>query len=577
MRSRLVGFGVLFAGFGVLLVAFWFGGDRDLPAIRGLPSPGPLTSWGLPVVRLLHDLCAVATTGSLLAAVLLEDGRSILRRAVPRWALAWAASAAVTVLLTLSDFVGVPVGEALRSGALSTFLLYVPQGLAFLVVYGLTLTITLLTFLRAKPWFLLGLALVALLPPAYAGHSASAADHDFAITSLMVHLTAVTLWVGGLFGLLVFLRKSEQPLAAVRRFSTIALCCYGAVAISGAVNAWVRLGSLSQVFGSRYGLLVVGKVVALVVLGFFGWRHRKSTIVAMEAGVRAPFLRLAGGELVLMAAGMGLAVALSRTPPPPGGDSTHAVLGFDLAPFTAWGLAAEMRLDPLLLLVVVAAGVGYVMGVRRMPSWLRWRTVAWFAGLVVVAYGMVGGVGVYARAIFSVHMVQYALVGTVGPVLLALGMPLALIRRPIRIYPAVAAVAYALPLPLLFLIPLYEISQSVLAVRLLVMIYLAISGAVFFVALRPWAATGVVAGVQVVVAFLLLTGPIQGRAWFPGLELEWLPAAQADQRLGALLYAGLTLVALLGITQPARSRHLEGTPEIHVPYAARKTRTASSA
>ncbi|GIH26896.1 hypothetical protein Aph01nite_52060 [Acrocarpospora phusangensis] len=575
MRNRLLGFGVLFAGFGVLLLAFWFGGDRDLPAIRGLPSPGPLTSWGLPVVRLLHDLCAVATTGSLLAAVLLGEERGgILRRAVPRWALAWAASAAVTVLLTLSDFVGAPVGEALQSGALSTFVLYVPQGLAFLIVYGLTLAITLLTFLRAKPWLLLGLALLALLPPAYAGHSASAADHDFAISSLMVHLAAVTLWVGGLFGLLVFLRRSAEPLPAVRRFSTIALCCYGAVAISGAVNAWVRLGSLTQLFGSRYGLLVLGKLIALVVLGYVGWQHRRSTIVAMESGARAPFLRLAGGELVLMAAGMGLAVALSRTPPPPGGgDSTHAVLGFDLAPFTAVGLVTEMRLDPLLLLAVAAAGIAYLAGVRRMPSWPRWRTLAWFAGLAVIAYGMTGGVGVYARAIFSVHMVQYALVGTVGPVLLALGLPLALIRRPVPIRPAVAALAYALPLPLLFLTPLYELSQSMLAVRLVVLLYLAAAGTVFFVVARPWTAIGVVVAAQAVVSSVLLAGPIQGAEWFPGLELAWLPEAQADQRLGVLLYLGLVLNALL-LHRPGQRA---ASDVIQIPYTARNPRTASSA
>ncbi|GAA0434616.1 hypothetical protein Acor_32870 [Acrocarpospora corrugata] len=558
---------MLFAGFGVLLIAFWFGGDRDLPAIRGLPSPGPLTSWGLPVVRLLHDLCAVATTGSLLAAVLLgQDGRSIMRRAVPRWALAWAATAAVTVLLTLSDFVGVPIGEALRSGALSTFVLYVPQGLAFLTVYGLTLAITLLTFLRAKPRFLLGLALLALLPPAYAGHSASANDHDFAISSLMLHLAAVTLWVGGLFGLLVFLRRADRPLAAVRRFSTIALCCYGAVAISGAVNAWVRLGSVSQLFGSRYGLLVLGKVVALVVLGFFGWRHRRSTIAAMEAGARAPFLRLAGGELVLMAAGMGLAVALSRTPPPPGGDSTHAVLGFDLAPFAAGRLVTEMRLDPLLLLVVVAAGIAYLAGVRRMGSWPRWRTVAWFAGLLVIAYGMVGGVGVYARAIFSVHMVQYALIGTVGPVLLALGAPLALMPYR-RVSPVVAAVAYVAPFPLLFLTPLYEISQSVLAVRLVVVLYLVAAGVVFFVVVRPWAAVAVVGAVQAALAVQLLAGGIQGRAWFPGLELDWLPSAAADQRLGLLLHAGLALVALLTLTQRPAKEAPVPEPEIRAVHA----------
>ncbi len=76
----------LAAGLGALVLVQLLGGPRDLPAIRGLPSPGAFTTWGLPIMRLIHDLCAVGTVGSLLAAVLLKD-RDILARAVPggRW------------------------------------------------------------------------------------------------------------------------------------------------------------------------------------------------------------------------------------------------------------------------------------------------------------------------------------------------------------------------------------------------------------------------------------------------------------------------------------------------------------
>ncbi|GAB3897440.1 hypothetical protein GCM10027612_53690 [Microbispora bryophytorum subsp. camponoti] len=121
--------------FAVLALALWFGGGRPQPAIQGLPSPGALTTWGLPVVRLVHDVCAAATVGVLLAAVVLApaSGRAVIR-AAGAWALGWAASAAVTEALTLSDFLGLPPGGALRSGALPAFLLHIPQGQAFLAV-----------------------------------------------------------------------------------------------------------------------------------------------------------------------------------------------------------------------------------------------------------------------------------------------------------------------------------------------------------------------------------------------------------------------------------------------------------
>jgi putative copper resistance protein D len=45
-----------------------------------------------------------------------------------------------------------------------------------------------------------------------------------------------------------------------------------------------------------------------------GWWHRRSTLPALEAGKAWAFWRLAAVEIAVMAATVGLAVALSRTP-----------------------------------------------------------------------------------------------------------------------------------------------------------------------------------------------------------------------------------------------------------------------
>ncbi|OPG01464.1 hypothetical protein B1L11_44470 [Microbispora sp. GKU 823] len=263
--------------FAVLALALWFGGGRPQPAIQGLPSPGALTTWGLPVVRLVHDVCAAATVGVLLAAVVLApaSGRGVVR-AAGAWALGWAASAAVTEVLTLSDFLGLPPGDALRSGALSAFLFHIPQGQAFLTVTLAALAIAAGSLLPHGPLLrpvLLAVALLAVLPPAYVGHSASAADHNLAVLSLMAHVAAVALWTGGLYALVAHLRAAPGLTVAVRRFSTLALGCFAAVGASGALNAWVRLGSVPLLWQSRYGQLVLAKIAALAVLGWFGWRH----------------------------------------------------------------------------------------------------------------------------------------------------------------------------------------------------------------------------------------------------------------------------------------------------------------
>ncbi|WP_432921318.1 cytochrome c oxidase assembly protein [Microbispora sp. CA-135349] len=576
----------------VLVLALWFGGGRPQPAIQGLPSPGALTTWGLPVARLVHDICAVATVGVLLAAVVLApaSGRAVVR-AAGAWALGWAASAAVTEVLTLSDFLGLPPGDALRSGALTAFLLYIPQGQAFLTVTLAALAIAAGSFPArgARSWsaplrvVLLAVALFAVLPPVYVGHSASAADHNLAVLSLMAHVAAVAMWTGGLYALVAHLRAAPGLTVAVRRFSTLALGCYVAVGASGLLNAWVRLGSPPLLWQSRYGLLVLAKIAALAVLGWFGWRHRSGTIAALESGgARAPFLRLACVEIAVMAGTLGLAAALGRTPPPPTETAAHQhdALGYTLPPLTPGTLVTEVRLDPIALLLLAAALAAYLSGVRRLSRtpadggrWPAWRTASWVAGLVVLGYATSGGVAAYAPALFSAHAAQYALLGAVGPVLLVYGAPLTLWRRArpdadpaggpagrALSHPVTAVVLYALPYPALYLTGLFGYAQPSLALRLAAQTVVTVTAVLFLAvttgvdplprAIPPQVRAWMLAAAIAVLAWtglVVLVGPPQAPEWYAALGLTWAPDRAADQRLGALLGTGLAVAVLAGV------------------------------
>ncbi|XVQ82247.1 cytochrome c oxidase assembly protein [Microbispora siamensis] len=573
--------------FAVLALALWFGGGRPQPAIQGLPAPGALTTWGLPVVRLVHDVCAAATVGALLAAVVLApaSGRALVRVAGD-WALGWAASAAVTAVLTLSDFIGLPPGDALRSGALSTFLFHIPQGQAFLTVTLAALAIAAGSFLPHGPllrFALLAVALLAVLPPAYVGHSASAADHNLAVLSLMAHVAAVALWTGGLYALVAHLRGGPGLTDAVRRFSTLALGCFAAVGASGALNAWVRLGSVPLLWQSRYGQLVLAKIAALAVLGWFGWRHRRRTIAAMESGgARAPFLRLACGEIAVMAGTLGLAVALGRTPPPATETAVHQhdALGYALPPLTPGALVTEVRPDPIALLLLAAAAAAYLSGVRRLSraagdgeGWPAGRTASWLAGLAVLAYATSGGVAAYAPTLFSAHAAQYALLGAVGPVLLVYGAPLTLWRRArpdadpaggpagrALSHPVTALALYALPYPMLYLTGLFGYAQPSLALRLAAQTVVTVTAVLFLAvaagvdplprAIRPqvraWMLAGAIA-VRAWTGLVVLAGPPQAPEWYAALGLPWAPDRAADQRLGTLLGTGVTVAVLAGL------------------------------
>jgi putative copper resistance protein D len=86
------------------------------------------------------------------------------------------------------------------------------------------------------------------------------------------------------------------------------------------VNAVIRLGNgpgaVGELWGSRYGWLVLAKLAAFAVLGGFGWWHRSRTLPALASGRPAIFARFAGAELVVMVLAVALAVALSRSPTP---------------------------------------------------------------------------------------------------------------------------------------------------------------------------------------------------------------------------------------------------------------------
>ena len=164
---------------------------------------------------------------------------------------------------------------------------------------------------------LLLLALAALVPPLLTSHVCHPAGSDLALASLTVHVPAVSLWVGGLMALVLHLRgRHAAMVAALARFSALAAACCLVVATSGVMAAVDRLPQWQDLASTAYGQLVLLKLTSLVVLASIGAVHRMRTLPAVAAGRARALLRLTGVELVVMAAAMGVAAALSTTTPP---------------------------------------------------------------------------------------------------------------------------------------------------------------------------------------------------------------------------------------------------------------------
>ncbi|WPF65656.1 MULTISPECIES: cytochrome c oxidase assembly protein [unclassified Corynebacterium] len=425
-------------------------------AALGIPDPGRFTTAGLPFFRAVGWLLASLGVGSFLASAFLiaprpepilharlsVDGH-IAARTGSLSLLCFGLVALLMIPLTLSDVSGTPFAQTLRPEAWGVAIGQVSTALAWLwvalisgVVGGLGLFSHKWT---SQPWLLLG-AILTVIPLGMEGHSAAGGDHDYGTNSYLWHLIFLVLWVGGLMALIAHGRRLGPHLdVAVRRYSTIALVSVLFMAVSGVINAAIRI-EFSEWFTTTYGLIIVAKTVGVVVLAFFGFLHRQLTIPQLrnDATRSAVFLRVAIAEVVVMAAITGIAITMGRTPPPPPRDpnlSPMAIaIGFDLheSP-TFWNVWGMWRFDLMFGTIAIMLAVAYLWGVLRLrragKTWPWWRTTWFLLGCLILAVMMSSGMGMNMMALFSMHMVVHMGLSMVVPVFLVLGAPLTLIME----------------------------------------------------------------------------------------------------------------------------------------------------
>ncbi|MBN4928127.1 bifunctional copper resistance protein CopD/cytochrome c oxidase assembly protein [Hoyosella rhizosphaerae] len=420
----------------------------------GLPDPGAVTRFGLPAVQAVGMLAGVAAVGAALHAAFLSPPQSNgvvdvggyrSLRIVSSAAAIYAACAVLMVPLTLSEISGEALRTALRPENLwsSIGLVDNAEAWAWTAVIAAALAISARIVLRWS-WTvpLFALSILSLMPIVLTGHSASGGSHDIATNSFFWHIVGASIWAGGLFAVLVHAWCGGTHLnVAVRRYSSIAGVAFAVVGISGVINAMVRI-QLDDLLSSTYGLLIVAKVAALVALGAFGVAQRRRVVAAVtkNPAARTPFIALATVEVAILAATYGLAIGLSRTPPPPPASIPTLMeveLGYNLTePPTFLILMTNWRFDLIFGTAAIVMALLYLRGVwtlhKRGDAWPVIRTVSWISGTVVLLVATSSGVGKYAHAMFSVHMSSHMLLSMLVPVLLVLGGPVTLALRALK-------------------------------------------------------------------------------------------------------------------------------------------------
>jgi len=387
-----------------------------------------------------------ATIGALLAmAFLLLDvegkvstSAEKLRNFLKASAAIWFMGVVGSILFTLAQILDTPISGALEITTIRSFITQITVGQYLAFEALIALIVFVYTFQAKKILSLIALlilSIVGLIAPVFQSHAASGGSHSLVIGSLVIHVVALSLWVGGILAI-AMLSASDRAIA-VPRFSQLALWSAIAVVISGVVNAWTRL-NFESAWNSSYAYIVIAKTVATIALVGLGYLHRKN-LEGKESINWVGFAKLLTIEAIIMLVTVALGAWLSNTSSPdrPGTqefDPGLSIVGIETPPNPTWSrIFLSYEPDALMIGILVMMVALYVKGVivltKRGDKWPVGRTISFALGISVIDFATSGGLGVYAQFSFSYHMLAHMLLAMVAPIGLVLGAPMTLALR----------------------------------------------------------------------------------------------------------------------------------------------------
>ena len=344
---------------------------------------------------------------------------------------AWLLVSALYVIVQVSYLLDQPLAASLDLTVIRSYLTQTSLGKAYLIqIIGILILLLIPLRRLLGSYISLLIALIAITAPVFQSHGSSSGNHGLAIGALIIHVIALSFWVGGLFGLTQL--SKQQKLIALPRFSEIALWSAITVVISGAATAWTRLDSL-QAWQSKYGVITLVKISLAFTLVGFGALHRRWIIKSDYPSV----FRLITAEIGVMFTTVFVGSWLSTVNPPEREIiSTPALLvtGMEMpAPPTFSRVLLGYEADGLMLGLLIFLVALYIKGVviltKRGDKWPVGRTIAFALGISAVDFATSGGLGLYSHFAFANHMMAHMVLGMIAPIGIVLGAPITLALR----------------------------------------------------------------------------------------------------------------------------------------------------
>jgi len=175
--------------------------------------------------------------------------------------------------------------------------------------------------------------LAALGGIAVAGHANSASPRALALLSDWSHLVAAVIWVGGIAQIAVTWLPAVRALSppdrarvmreVLDRFGRVALPAFAVVVIAGITNALIELGSVSQLWQTAYGRVLIvkislaGAIAAASYAHAFLLRPRVAAGALRSSAAERRHWRLLRSQPALAVMVLGAAALLVAFPLPP--------------------------------------------------------------------------------------------------------------------------------------------------------------------------------------------------------------------------------------------------------------------
>ncbi len=394
-------------------------------------------------------IAAFAVVGALLAMAFLlvenqgklQEGALKVRKRATAFAGIWLIASVLHIFLTLANILGTSFADALERNTVRSFLTQVDLGqylgVQTLLIAVIALAIRFVRSVLAAAMLLL-FSLITLIIPIFQSHSAASGSHQLAIGSLIVHVVALSLWVGGIFAI-VALPDSDRKFA-LPRFSQMALWTAIAVVVSGIANAWARLNFMDA-WSSGYARIVVLKAALTFVLLFLGYRNRRGLAQGSSTGIKL-IGRFVVVEALIMTTLLFLGSWLAQTEPPTRGDLSISpalsIVGFATpAEPTLARILLLYQPDALIMGILILLVALYIKGVvvltKRGDKWPVGRTISFALAISAIDFATSGGLGVYALFSFEYHMIAHMVIGMIAPIGLVLSAPVTLALRTLPI------------------------------------------------------------------------------------------------------------------------------------------------